>query len=113
MPQVNINVSKPLNNDIKNKLQLEIGNIMEIIPGKNIGNTIICITDCCSVYKNGEAVEGAFIEVRLYKASPEESKKEFAEKMFAIFKDVLGIQPEFIYMNYLELPNWAANGSYF
>ena len=113
MPQVNINVSKKLDDSTKNKLQLEIGNNMSILPGKNIENTMICINDGVSMFKNGEAVEGIFADIRLYKSSPEESKKELAEKLFSIFENVLGIKSNAVYMNFTEMPNWASGGSYF
>jgi len=113
MPQVNITVSKKLDDSTKNTLQFEIGTSIAILPGKNIGNAMICIQDGVSTYKNGEPVDGLFAEIRLYKNSPEESKKEYSEKLFQIFESVLGIKPELVYINFVELATWAAGGSYF
>ena len=113
MPHVSICMSKPTNEATKNALQLEIGKIMELIPGKNVSNTIFCISDCCSMYKNTTAYEGAFVDIRLYKDSPAESKKVFAIKLFEVIESVVGIPPADVHINFVELPDWAAGGNYF
>ena len=112
MPQVNITLARKLDDATKEKLQLEIGNSMSILPTKNIDNTHICILDGCSLYKSGAPSDGAFVEIRLFKPSPEESKKEFTLKMFSILEDLLGIAPGVVYMNFLEFEHWALNGEY-
>ena len=112
MPQVNISLSRKLDDTTKGKLQLEIGNAMPLLPTKNIDNTHICLADGCSFYKSGVPLDGAFVDVRLHKQSPEESKKAFAEKMFSILKESLGIDPASVYMNFIEFENWASGGEY-
>ena len=112
MPYLAINIGKPVGREKKQALQLEIGNCMTIIPGKTIDNTIINITDDCTIYKSGQQVEAVHVDVRLYKESPEESKREFSEKLFQIFEDVIGIPSKNVAINFIELPNWASGGSY-
>ena len=112
MPQVNISLAKKLDEDTKDRLQLEIGNAMSMLPTKNIDNTHICLFDGCSLYKSGKPMDGAFVEIRLFRQSPEESKKVFAAKMFSILQEVAGIDPGLVYMNFLEFENWAHNGEY-
>ena len=113
MPHININVSKPIDMKAKNDLQAEIAKNMEIIPGKNAANTLICISGNHAMYKDFKPVEAAFVDVRLYKESPEESKRAFAEKLFVIFEAVLQIPPSGVQINFVELPCWASNGNYF
>ena len=113
MPFLDIRSSKPIDGPTRNKLQLEIGKLMPIIPGKNVSNTLICISDNYAMYKDAEAKEAIFVDVRLYKNSPEESKKEFAKEFTGLLETVLGIPPSAIQMNFVELPNWAVNGEYF
>jgi len=112
MPHLDIRVSKMLDAEKKHELQKEIGSVMRLIPGKTISNTVISITDRCSMFNDGEAIEGAFVDVRLYKESPGDSKKAFSEKLFAILETKLGIPPDRVQMNFIELPNWASSGSY-
>ena len=112
MPHVDIRVSKPVDAQTRDALQKEIGGSMPLIPGKTISNTIITINDNYSMYKGGQPIEGAFMDIRLLNASPEESKKEFSEKIFALFESILKIPPENVQLNFVELPNWASGGVY-
>jgi phenylpyruvate tautomerase PptA (4-oxalocrotonate tautomerase family) len=112
MPQVNLTVSQTVRAEKKNVLQQIIGDSMDLLPGKTIDNTILCIQDGCSMFKGGKPLDGAFVDIRLFKASPEESKKAFAERMFAILKDELGIDPGGVYINFIELDHWASRGTY-
>jgi len=113
MPHININISKPVAPETKSTLQNEIADIMETIPGKNAGNTLICISDTCTMYRDKQPLEAAYIDVRLYKESPDESKKAFAEKLFDIFESVLKIPPSNVQINFVELPCWASGGNFF
>ena len=113
MPYIAISISKQVDMQTRDELQKKIAGVMEIIPGKNAANTIINISESCTFYNDTKPMEAAFIDVRLYKSSPEESKKAFAEKMFGIFEETLGIPPSNVSMNFTEQPNWAANGGYF
>ncbi|MCL2518494.1 MAG: hypothetical protein FWF15_08035 [Oscillospiraceae bacterium] len=112
MPFININVGKSINAETKVKFQKEIAENISLLPGKNAGNTIICITDCCVMFKNGEPFEGFFADIRLYKNSPEDAKKAFAEKFFAIIEEVLEIPRAKTQFNFSEMPVWVTNGNY-
>ena len=112
MPQVNINVGKVLSAQQKISLQLEVGNNMSILPTKSIANTLINIIDSCTMFKNGEAIEGAFIDIRLFKASPEEAKAAFSAKIAEIVSQELGLAKEFVQINFIELEEWSSNGNY-
>ena len=114
MPYVSITTAKKLDCPDKDKLNQEICKIMPVLPGKDKDNTLLAINDGVSMFKSGAPNEGVFVEVRLYKKSPEENKKDFAAKLYAILKDVLKIPDGgCVYMNYLEFENWSANGGYF
>lgn len=113
MPHIDIKISKPVNTEAIDKLQREIANNMEIIPGKTSANTVICISDNYSMYRDSQPITAAFIDIRLYKESPVEAKKAFAEKMFNIFEAVLDIPPTHVQINFVELPCWASNGNFF
>jgi len=112
MPHLNIMISKPVDADAKNELQKEIANNIDVIPGKNAGNTLICISDACSMFKNLEPMEAAFIDVRLFKESPMDSKKEFAMRLFTIFESVLKLPASNVQINFIEMPCWSSNGNF-
>jgi phenylpyruvate tautomerase PptA (4-oxalocrotonate tautomerase family) len=113
MPYVSITTAKKIDSAAKEKLNKEICDIMPILPGKDKDNTLLCIIDGTAMYKSGAPNDGVFIEVRLFKKSPEDAKKEFAQKIHALLKDVLKLEDSSCtYMNYIEFDNWAANGNY-
>ena len=114
MPYVSITTAKKIECPLKEKLNQEICEIMPVLPGKDRDNTLLAIIDGASMFKSGAPNDGVFVEVRLYKKSPEENKKEFAGKIHAILKNLLELPDDgCVYMNYLEFENWAANGDYF
>ena len=113
MPHIDIRVSKPVDAELRNKLQTEIAGSMELIPGKTAANTVICISDNCTMYRDAQPIEAAFIDIRLYKESPTENKKEFAEHLFSIIESVLNIPLSHVQMNFIKLPCWASNGNFF
>ena len=113
MPYVSITTAKKLDDGTKNKFYSRIGELMPVLPGKNSDNTLVCINDGVSMYMHGKPDDGVFVSVQCYKKSPEENKKEFSQKIYAILKDVLEIDGGCVYMNFIEFENWAANGNYF
>lgn len=113
MPYIDIRVSKKVEEQTRDALQRDIAGSMELIPGKTAANTVICISDGYSIYKNTQPMEAAFIDVRLYKNSPAESKKAFTERIFNIIEATLHIPPSNVQINFVELPDWASNGNYF
>ena len=113
MPFVNITTAKKINDGKKADLYSKVGAIMPVIPGKNLDNTLVCINDGASMFMKGSPNNGVFVSVQCYKKSPEESKKEFSRKIYAILKEVLELDSEScVYMNITEFDNWATNGNY-
>ena len=113
MPHITIQLSKTLDSKTKDRLQKAIAGNMEIIPGKTAANTLICVNDGCSIYKDSQPIEAAFADVRLYKESAAESKEAFCKRLFMIFDEILSIPPSNVQINIIELPCWASNGNYF
>jgi phenylpyruvate tautomerase PptA (4-oxalocrotonate tautomerase family) len=114
MPFVQITTAKKIDDSARERLNKEIGEIMPVLPGKNKDNTLLCISDGSVMFMRGEKNDGVFIDVRTYKKSLEDSKKEFSEKIHAIVKDVLKLSDSScVYMSFLEFDNWSADGNYF
>ena len=114
MPFVNITTAKKIDYATKFRLYGKIGELMPILPGKNLDNTQVCISDGVSMFMHGKAEDGVFVSVQCYKKSPEDSKKEFSKKVYDALKEVLELDSEdCVYMNFLEFENWASGGNYF
>ena len=112
MPYVHLNVTRKLTEEQVQKTRETIASFMPIIPGKNRENTMIHITDGCTMFR-GDSDECMFLEARLYKAAPLENKTEFVQKVTAALCEEFGIAPERLYINIIELNEWGSNGRYF
>jgi len=113
MPYVNITTAKKLDCETKSELYEKIGALMPVLPGKNLDNTLLSISDGVAMFKGGKPGNGVFVSVQCYKKSPEENKKEFSGKFYGVLKDVLKLDgDDCVYMNFTEFENWAANGNY-
>jgi len=114
MPYVSITTAKKLACETKKELYDKIGALMPVIPGKDLDNTLLAISDGVAMFKSGKPNDGVFVSVQMYKKSPEDSKKEFSGKIYEVLKDVLKLESDgCVYMNFTEFENWAANGNYF
>lgn len=112
MPYIQASIAKKMNDDTKNKLQMELATQITAIPGKNIDNTVITINDGLTMYKHGKPLDGAFFDIRMFKDSPQDAKKAYAECVFAIVEAVLDVPADNVSINYTEMSEWAAGGNY-
>lgn len=113
MPYVHLNVSRPLTEAQIEAARLAIADIMPVLPGKNRDNTMIHITGSCAISMGDEKKPCMFLEVRLYKPSPEENKKEFVKKAADALCALFEIEPGRMYINMIELPEWGVGERFF
>ena len=112
MPYIAINTAQKLSDVQKEKIKTELGRLMTIIPTKTEAGLLIDFSDSRTMYKAGENVSGAFIEIRLFHKSEFEPKKKFAEEIFELLTRELGLKKENMYLNMIELENWGSAGIY-
>jgi hypothetical protein len=63
------------------------------------------------MYRAGQAVPAAFVEVRLFQRTGLEAKKRLTQELFGMMERELGIKPAHLYLNILELDTWGAGGA--
>ena len=113
MPYVHLKVSCPLTEQQIEAARLAIADIMPALPGKNRDNTMIHITGSCALSMGDSGKPCMFLEVRLYKASPEENKKEFVKKAAEALCALFEIEPARMYINMIELNEWGVGERFF
>jgi phenylpyruvate tautomerase PptA (4-oxalocrotonate tautomerase family) len=111
MPYIQINTAQKLSPSVRESLKSQIGRLIAIIPTKSEAGLMVDFSDGHSQFKAGTEVNGVFVDLRLYKQSPFEAKKQFTEEMFRLFGNELGIKPEHMTVNIIELENWGVGGS--
>ena len=110
MPYISINTAQELSAPQKEKIKVELGRLMSIIPTKTEAGLIIDFSDGRTFYKGGIKVDGAFIDLRLYGKSEFEPKKQYTAEVFDLLSRELGIKKENMYLNIGEYEIWGSNG---
>lgn len=112
MPYLHLKTSEKLNGAQVDTLRAEIAAIMDILPGKTRNNTMIQIEGGANLFMGDGNLPCAFIDLRMFKASPTDAKERFVKALTEILKTQLYLEPGRIYMNLIELETWASNGQY-
>ena len=110
MPYIAINTTQELSEGQKVKIKSELGRMMTIIPTKTEAGLLIDFSDGRTMYKGGEKIDGAFIDLRLFRKSEFEPKKQYTAEVLGLISQELGIKKEHIYLNIGEYENWGSNG---
>jgi phenylpyruvate tautomerase PptA (4-oxalocrotonate tautomerase family) len=111
MPYIAINTTQKLSDGQKEKIKTELGRLIAVIPTKNEAGLLVDFSDSRTIYKAGENVQGAFIDLRLFHKSEFEPKKKFTEETFEMLSRELGIKKEHMYLNIMEFDNWGSAGT--
>ena len=111
MPYIAINTSQQLSDAQREKIKTEIGRLITIIPTKTEAGTMVDFCDCRTMYFAGKKVNGAFVELRLFRKSEFEPKKKFVEELFNLLIQELGMTKDDIKFNIIELDEWGGGGT--
>jgi len=111
MPFIRLTTSKTLTHEQKLALKAGFGRDISILPTKTEAGLMVSIEDGCSMFYGGEEKECAFLDLRLYKASPLEEKKLFVLACYALLREIAGLDEQNVYMNIIEQENWASCGA--
>jgi hypothetical protein len=111
MPYIAINTTETLSVSQQETIKSEIGRLISGIPTKTEGRLLIDFSGDHRFYRAGAPVKGAYIELRLYRPSPFDAKKQFTEEMFSLLSRELGIEKDHMYLNIVELEHWGGGGT--
>jgi phenylpyruvate tautomerase PptA (4-oxalocrotonate tautomerase family) len=110
MPYIAVNTVQNLNPVLKEKIKAELGRLISLIPTKDEAGLLVDFSGDHKIFKAGKEVNGAFVDLRLYKKSDLEPKKKFTQGVFELFTRELGIEKEHIYLTIIELDTWGSGG---
>ena len=112
MPYIAVNTSVKLSDAQKERIKIELGRLITLIPTKTEAGTLIDFSDSKTIYMGGKKVPGAFIDVRLFHRADFEPRKKFTEETFELLSRELGLEKENMYLSILEFENWGSGGTY-
>lgn len=111
MPFIKIKVNIPISDDSENIIKTKLGKAIELVPGKSEEYLLLDFEDNCHLYLRGDNKEPiAYIEASIWGNEAHRGYDAFSEEVTNIFYDELAINPENIYINYSDIPDWAVGG---
>ncbi|MDD6340483.1 MAG: phenylpyruvate tautomerase MIF-related protein [Butyrivibrio sp.] len=114
MPFINSKVSVTISGEKEKELKCRLGEAISVIPGKSESWLMLNFEDNCHLYFKGDnAKPMAFVEVKIYGNENPSAFSTLTGKICDIFREVLGIMPDNVYVKYEAVSNWGWNGSNF
>lgn len=108
--KTNVTVSKEKETELKERL----GQAISIIPGKSENWLMVAVEDEIPMYFRGDDSSPiAFVEVKIYGNASSEIYEKMTAALTVIYKDVLGVSPDHMYIRYFGSSDWGWNGSNF
>ncbi len=114
MPFINSKVSVETTPKQREELKTRLGKAIALIPGKSESWLMVNLEDGREMYFRGENKEpAAFISVNIYGSPDPAAFEKMTEEVTKIYKEVLGISPDHMYIKYSAGTDWGWNGSNF
>ena len=114
MPFINSKVNVALSEEEKTALKTKLGQAISLIPGKSESWLMVGFEDNCSLYFRGNNnTKLAFVEVKIFGHASERDYDRLTAEICKIYKDVLSIAQDKIYVKYEEVDHWGWNGGNF
>ncbi|MDR1541505.1 MAG: hypothetical protein LBU32_26635 [Clostridiales bacterium] len=105
--KTNISITPGKETALKDKL----GKAISLLPGKSEAWLMLSFEEDCQLYYKGENDDPiAYVEVKQFGSADKESYENLTAEISKILKEVLGINPENVYVNYQESSIWGWNG---
>ena len=113
MPFIIARVSTPVSKDQETEIKTRLGKAIELVPGKSEEYLLCGIEGNFSLFLRGDNTEPiGYIEASIFGNENHFGYKEFTAEVTKIFHEVLGIDPDKIYIKYSDITAWGVNGMY-
>ena len=114
MPYIDSKVSISINDEQEKELKERLGQAIALIPGKSEQWLMTGFEDNYHMYFRGDNSSPiAFIEVKVLGKENPSAFNTLTGEITKIFNEVLGIEPDHIYVKYEAVANWGWNGANF
>ena len=111
MPYISITTAEKLTDEQKIATKSELGKLITILPEKVEGGLMVDFSDGHTMFFRGNAAPVcAFVEIRIFRKSPLEAKKEFTAEVFKLMERQFGIKNDQMFLNIVEFENWGSAG---
>lgn len=115
MPYIQTKTNVPITEQQERVLKTKLGELISLYPGKSESRLMLGFEDNCRLWfagKNDTPI--AFIQVMLFGSSVNrEGADRLTPAISQLFKEVLNIDSNKIYINYSSFENWGSCGANF
>lgn len=113
MPFIKCKVSCELTREQEIELKRRIGTAIELVPGKSEAYMLLGFEDNCHLWLRGEQdAPIAYIEAAIFGNERHFGYDAFTAGITNAFAEVLGIQPDRVYIKYEDITAWGVSGQY-
>ncbi len=114
MPFINSKISTSLSDVQEKEIKTRLGQAITAIPGKSESWLMVGFEPEYKLYFRGDDSQPmAMVEVSVYGNENPSAFSKLTGLICDIFKDVLGIAPDHVYVKYDAVSNWGWNGGNF
>lgn len=114
MPYINTTTTVKISAEKEELLKMELGKLIEAIPGKSEEWLMLRFEDESTLYFKGEKCEyAAFVNVKLFGTAARQDKNKLAGLITQLLENELSIPGNRIYITIDEVKDWAFNGNLF
>lgn len=114
MPFINSKISTALSATQEQEIKTRLGQAITTIPGKSESWLMVGFEPEYKLYFRGDNSQPmAMVEVSVYGNENPSAFSKLTGQICDIFKDVLGIAPDHVYVKYEAVSNWGWNGGNF
>ncbi len=113
MPFIKCKVSCAMTNEQELALKRRFGKAIELIPGKSEAYLLLEFEENCRLWLRGEQdAPIAYIEAAIFGSESHFGYDAFTAEVTKAFTEVLGIQPDRVYIKYEDITAWGVSGRY-
>lgn len=111
MPFVHLSTTKTMTMEQKENLSNEIAKLVATMPGKPYERTMVRIDAGCEIFRAGKLAECAYFQTHFQRPVPIGEQTAYIERMYALFKEQLGLDVPQIYMSMIDMDTWGSRGT--
>jgi hypothetical protein len=107
--QTNVKISDKQESELKSML----GKAIELVPGKSEEYLFLKFEDKAHLWLKGDNSEPiAYIEVAIFGNESHAGYDRFTAVVTKAVSDILGIEPDHVYLKFEDITAWAVSGMY-
>ena len=114
MPFINSKISTTITQEQEKEVKTRLGQAITTIPGKSESWLMVGFEPEYRLYFRGDNSQPmAMVEVSVFGSEDPDAFSKMTGQICQIFKEVLGIEPDHVYVKYQAISNWGWNGDNF